>query len=673
MMKALRPTFYYYLGILMAICLLALPGLAFSQITFDRVFGGNSTETAYKVEICDDGGFITVGYTRSYGPGFANMHIIRTDKYGFQMWDFVEGGNNVDRGYSIAVTKDGEFVAVGMTNSFGAGAEDIMVVKLDKNGNKLWRKTFGGSAADEGWDIRETSDGGFIITGFTNSWGATLFDAFLLKIDKHGNEQWKRIYGGNLFDGGYCVRQTTDGGYAFLGQTQSMGSIKGDFYFVKTDSQGNIEFTKTFGGTEEEEGRYFALTDDGGYILAGKSASPGSGALGDEDYYVIKLDAAGEVKWEKRYGGDKKDSAKSIEPTKDGGYIVTGSSRSFNWQTPRVWILKLDGNGNQKWAKNYGGWDHDHGHHIMPTDDGGYIATGHYNRDASKGEDTYLLKLDAQGNWNSNALDAGVTSLLTPYESDCASSNAKITFKARNTGNIVLHSIPATAKLTGGLNKTINQTFSHTLWPGQEATFTFSETVNTSGGANFKLEVSTNVANDVYANNNGVTKDISVSSNPAPIVNLGTDIHKNDGQPVELDAGAGFTSYKWSTGATTRKIMANNSELYWVEVKDNNGCRAVDSIFVAFTSVAEYDLHNSIKIFPNPTDGQIEISLNTTQNKPLQVRVFNFSGQLLHEEQVMPNGGSHKQQLNLKGYPAGIYLLNITNGSQMGTSKIIIR
>lgn len=381
---------------LIKLVLMFLPLVSTGQITFEKLFGGTSTESAYRVEICADSGYITAGYTRSSGPGIASMHLIRTDKYGEKKWDAVIGGNMVDKAYSVAVTNEGNYVAVGSTTSSGAGQEDIYIVKVDDQGKILWEKTFGGAGSEEGWDIKQTEEGGFIVTGFTNSFGASFFDAFLLKIDAAGNQQWQKNYGGASFDSGLCVRQTTDGGYAILGQTHSSGQGQGDFYFFKTDADGNEQWTKTYGGVAVDEGRYFSLTKDGGYILVGKTESFGAGG---EDIYVVKTDVSGSIEWEKTYGGDLKDTGKSIEQTQDGGYIIASSSRSFNWVSPWAWFIKTDSEGETEWAKKFGGWNHDHGHHILPTADGGYIATGHFNREESQMEDTYLLKLDAMGDW----------------------------------------------------------------------------------------------------------------------------------------------------------------------------------------------------------------------------------------------------------------------------------
>jgi hypothetical protein len=671
-MKALDRSFIYRLNkYFFLFTITFFPAFTNAQITFERLYGGTNSETAYKVEICNDGGYITAGFTRSQGPGFANMHLIRTSQYGELLWEFVEGGDLLDRAYSVSANNDGSFVAVGVTTSFGAGQEDIMVVKVDSSGKKLWRKTFGGIQAEEAWDVRETDDGGYIITGYTNSFGAQLFDAFLLKLDKNGNQKWMKLYGGGLFDGGYCVRQTTDGGYAMLGQTLSQGK-KGLFYFVKTDSSGEKIWERTFGGEEEDEGRYFSLTDDGGYILMGKTQSKGAG---DDDFYVIKVSSNGNLQWESTYGGDKKDTGKSIEPTQDGGYIMIGSSRSFNWLVPRVWIMKIDNTGNPIWERNIGTWNHDHGHHILPTDDGGYIATGHYNRVAAKAEDTYLLKLDKIGNYNANATDAAVLEIIRPLSEDCSSQKGIVTIKVKNTGNKVINSIQLKAEITGSINKTLNQTFPVVLQVFQEYNFSFTETLNTTGGGEISILATVTVSNDANTENNSLEKTIKISQNEAPTVDLGADITIPGGSPsIELDAGANFSAYLWSTGEKTRKIKAEDSNNYWVEVKDDNGCFASDTINVLFTNINEIaDLSAVLKVFPNPSDGMVAISLESESKEVFELQLYNFYGQLMFSRQVSTVGGSIDQKIDFTGFPQGIYLLRLSDGKYKATAKFILK
>ena len=650
--------------------LLTSPLLSVGQITFEKLFGGTNTESAYRVAICRDGGYITAGYTRSLGTGIANMHLIRTDIYGEQLWEAVIGGTVVDKAYAVAVTNGGEFVAVGSTTSFGAGQEDILVVKLDSSGNKLWQKTFGGPGFDEGWDIRQTTDGGYIISGVSNSFGAKFFDAILLKIDSEGNEQWKKLYGGSSTDVGFCIRQTADGGYAFLGQTLSSGEGQGDFYMVKTDANGNKEWEKTYGDSLPEEGRYFAITNDGGYILIGKTESYGAGG---EDIYVIKIDSAGNMLWSKTYGGNDKDTGKSIEQTSDGGFIIASSSRSFNWINPNAWFIKTDNNGTQQWAKDYGGWYHDHGHHILPTADGGYIATGHFNQLEAQKEDTYLLKLDSNGNWYPDAKDAGIVKVLNPLNGDCSNSSTKVSIEIKNYGNAKLTAISLKVNIIGSLTRTLQENFQYALAPGESAAFTFEETIDIPINSNFQLIASIDILEDVNKNNNEKSEQLIIGSQTTTAVDLGPDV-KTQLYSYELDAGAGFNEYLWSTNETSQKITIATSGKYWVRVKDSNGCGSFDDVLVSLpTGINNQTYVNNLKIFPNPTNGIVEVSLNSESYNTLEINIINSIGQIVFNYKTQTTEGFFTKQIDMQTFSPGIYLVGISDGQRLTITKVLLQ
>ena len=650
--------------------LMTSPLPSIGQITFEKLFGGTNTESAYRVAICRDGGYITAGYTRSLGPGIASLHLIRTDIYGEQLWEAVIGGTMVDKAYAVAVTNEGEFVAVGSTTSFGAGQEDILVVKLDSSGNKLWQKTFGGAGFDEGWDIRQTTDGGYIISGVSNSFGAKFFDAILLKIDSEGNEQWKKLYGGSSTDVGFCIRQTADGGYAFLGQTLSSGEGQGDFYMVKTDANGNTEWEQTYGDSLPEEGRYFSITNDGGYILIGKTESYGAGG---EDIYVIKIDAAGNMLWSKTYGGNEKDTGKSIEQTSDGGYIIASSSRSFNWINPNAWFIKTDNNGTQQWAENYGGWHHDHGHHILPTADGGYIATGHFNRAESQKEDTYLLKLDSNGKWYPDSKDAGIVKILNPLNGNCSNSSTKVSVEIKNYGNAEFTTVLLTVNITGGLTRTLEENFSYSFAPGESVIFTFEEAIDIPSNINFQLSAVINTSEDVNTNNNSKSEQIVIGSQTGTVVDLGPDV-KTQLNSYELDAGAGFNEYQWSTKEITQKITIASSGKYWVRVKDNNGCSSFDDVLVSLpTGINNQTLVNNLKIFPNPTNGLVEVSLNTESYNSIEINIINSIGQIVFNYKIQTTEDFFIKQIDMQAFSPGIYMLGISDGQRLAITKVLLK
>jgi predicted secreted protein len=239
---------------------------------------------------------------------------------------------------------------VGGTTSYGAGDRDIWVLKLDSQGNVQWQRTFGSSLLDWSHHVGQTSDGGYIISGATSfglgflggGWG---YDIWVLKLDSQGNIQWQKTYGGWSLEAPETIQQTSDGGYILVGVTQSFGFGPVDMLIIKLDSQGNIQWAKTYGGMGVEIGFYIRQTQDGGYIVSGSTSSFGAGGW---DLLVLKLDPNGNVQWAKTYGGSGHEYPYGavIDQSPDGRYVLVGSTSSFGAGGYDIWALKLDSNGD---------------------------------------------------------------------------------------------------------------------------------------------------------------------------------------------------------------------------------------------------------------------------------------------------------------------------------------
>ncbi len=304
------------------------------------------------------------------------------------------GGSNTDISYSVQQTGDGGYIVAGYSLSFGVGSRDVLLIRTDVNGNTLWTKTYGGSNTDYALTVRQTTDGGFIIGAHSESFGAGSHDVYLIKSDPSGEIIWSKVYGGGSADGAYSIQQTKDGGYIISAHTSSFGAGQHDIYLIKTDGNGDTLWTKTYGGSGGDFLRSVHQTSDSGYILVAETLSFG---VGQYDIYLVKTDERGNILWAKTYGGGSSDYGYSVTQTTDGGYIVAGYTKSFGAGMSDVLLVKTDANGDISWAKTYGGSSSDYGYSVTQTSDGGYIVAG-YTESYGLAGDVYLVKTDSDGN-----------------------------------------------------------------------------------------------------------------------------------------------------------------------------------------------------------------------------------------------------------------------------------
>ncbi|MCC6012537.1 T9SS type A sorting domain-containing protein [Candidatus Caldipriscus sp.] len=313
------------------------------NISWTKTYGGAGGDFSYSVQQTSDGGYIVAGGTNSFGAGGLDIFLIKTDADGNIIWAKTYRGTGDEWARSVHQTSDGGYILAGATNSFSAGGYDILLIKADANGNIIWTKTYGGTNYEDAYFVQQTSDGGYIVVGATNSFGAGGHDIFLIKTDANGNIIWTKTYGGTNYDYAYSVQQTSDGGYIVAGLTTSFGASGYDIFLIKTDGNGNIIWTKTYRGTYEDGAYYVQQTSDGGYILAGYTSSFGAGGY---DVFLIKTDANGNLQWTKTYGGTDDEQAYFVQQTFDGGYIVAGRTRSFGAGGWDAFLIKTDANGN---------------------------------------------------------------------------------------------------------------------------------------------------------------------------------------------------------------------------------------------------------------------------------------------------------------------------------------
>ena len=366
-----------------------------AQVTFERSYGGQKSDHGYFAQPLPDGGCILVGSTLSFGAGRSDIYLVKTETRGDTLWTRTFGGRDYDVGYAVQPTADGGYIIAGTTRSLGSGRYDACLIKTGARGEALWTRTYGGSSDDGARSVQQTTDGGYVIAGCTESFGAGQGDVYLVRADARGDTQWTRTFGGANQDEAFSVRQTSDKGFVIVGLTQSFGAGEDDVYLVKTDARGDTMWTRTFGGDDDDFGYSVRQTADGGYIIAGLNESRGAGG---EDVYLIKTDARGDTSSTRTLGGTSTDEAHSVQQTADRGYIVAGSTYSFGAGDFDAYLIRTDSGGETLWTRTFGGTGDDGAWSVQQAADGGFIVAGYTSSPGTGDKDVLLVRTDSVGN-----------------------------------------------------------------------------------------------------------------------------------------------------------------------------------------------------------------------------------------------------------------------------------
>lgn len=383
--------------------LISLFGLATAtegQIMFQQMYAANG---AHDVLQTPDGGYFFLG---SISLASSELCYFKTDVDGNFSWGkAISRGMFENAGVSAQQTTVGGFVIAGYSFNTVTGY-DVYLIKTNSNGDTLWTKTLGGAYEDKGYFVDQTIDDGYIIIGETNSFGAGNKDIYLIKTDSMGNSIWAKTFGGIGFDYGKCVRQTSDSGYILTGYT-FFGSGIYDVYLIKTDANGDSLWTKTFGGNEVDQGNSVQETLDGGFIIVGSTKSFGAG---NNDVYLIKTNSIGDTLWTRNFGGTGEDYGFSVHQTDDSGLVICGALQSaFNTD---VYLIRTDINGDSVWTRTYGengSSGLDYGADAIQTLDGGFVISGYSQFLGGGSENAYLIKTDANGNSGCNDANSATT------------------------------------------------------------------------------------------------------------------------------------------------------------------------------------------------------------------------------------------------------------------------
>lgn len=395
-----------------------ISGVDLGEITNIKNYGGSKNDVANAIVKTQDGGAAVLGYTQSINGDISDkttegfdFWVLKLDADGNLQWNKTFGGSEDDRGNDILQTNDGGYAILGYSTSSdqdvpgNAGSQDFWMVKLDANGAISWSKTFGYLGADSGTSLLQTADNSYLITGILdvtasggqgnsrNSQRHAGGDIWAIKLSENGDLQWSKYFGGSFTDAPFGVVETEDQNFIIAGSSDSAdvdisknnGSY--DFWVLKITSEGSLLWERSFGGSEIDEGRAITSTNDGNFIIVGDTRSTDkdvSNNHGAADVWIIKMNTDGNLIWEKTIGGSSFDVARSVTKTQDNGFIISGSSRSLddgftNQGQNDALLLKIDSEGNLIWKQTIGGSEIDFFYDAVQLNNTTLIAVGETN------------------------------------------------------------------------------------------------------------------------------------------------------------------------------------------------------------------------------------------------------------------------------------------------------
>ncbi|MCK9612915.1 MAG: T9SS type A sorting domain-containing protein [Bacteroidales bacterium] len=391
--------------IILLTILLLVTQAADAQIMFQRHYGGQYDDGGSSVLQTDDGGYIIAGRTMSYGNGSNDIYILKTDANGNELWTKTYGGNGWDFPTDIKKTLDNCYIIVGGTSSFGAGASDAFMMKIDNNGDSLWFKTYGGSLDDKAFEVEICEDSGYIISGATSSFAVGFAAAYLIRTNYLGDTLWTKTYEKKDFNVANSIIKTNIDSFILVGVAEIGGTPGADGLVIKTNSIGDTLWMNTYGGASYDEFYSICEDNDGNYLLCGTTYNLTAGSY---DVYLVKITNSGGLIWEKSIGGINADNAYSIIKTSDNNFLVVGSTESYGSGGKDVYLIKFNSNGDTLWTRTFGSSGDDMAGSIRETNDGGYIISGITNSFGNN-YDIYLIKTDGSGisGINNNDIENG--------------------------------------------------------------------------------------------------------------------------------------------------------------------------------------------------------------------------------------------------------------------------
>lgn len=379
--------------------LYSLADSLYSQ-TFMRTFGGTGSETGTCIKSTIDGNYIISGMSSGFSNGYEDVFLMKMDSGGNALWSKAYGGTYKDRAYYVSTCSDGGFVITGSTSVFTTGSNsNLYLLRTDSDGNMSWSTEVGGNADDFGWYTDQANDGGFIVVGSTRSFNSGNWDGYVVKTDAAGALQWTKVIGGSNSDEFHGMSKTSDGGYIITGLTSTNSFGSSDIWLLKLNSIGDTLWTRQYGRSTEDAGNSVIQTADGGYLIAGDiHVNP---AAGNHNSCLVKTDSNGNLQWAKTYGSNPgTEIAWDVRQTSGGGYLFSGASGFYgNGGGGDILTIKTNSAGTVQWAKTYGGTSFDDFWYSVKTPDEGNMLVG---LSYQGGQNIFVVRADSSGNSSCN-------------------------------------------------------------------------------------------------------------------------------------------------------------------------------------------------------------------------------------------------------------------------------
>lgn len=691
-------------------------------IEWQNTIGGSNYEQLNEIAQTNDGGYILGGWSSSNisgdktedNLGIADYWIVKTNSLGVIEWENTIGGASEDNLISLQQTSDGGYILGGYSLSdisadkaegmIGGAIDesDYWIVKLDGLGNIEWENTIGGNYYDGLISVQQTLEGGYILGGISQSGISgdkteeslsSTFDYWIVKVDLGGEIQWQNTIGTSSDDFLTSMQQTLDGGYILGGYTK--GGITGDktepnlgltdqndYWVIKLDTIGNIEWQNTIGGNYDDNLQSVIQTLDSGYLIGGYSNSEISSdkteqSLGGYDYWIVKLDYAGNINWQNTIGGSDNDYLYDVDENFDNSYIVGGTSSSGisgdkneGNTSGDYWIIKLHHTGTTEWQNTIGGNNYDELRCVEKTNDGGYIISGWSASDISvdKNEpclgftDYWIVKLASNCTPTSeicNGIDDNCDGLTDNGVVETVSISAGGSTTFCQGGSVVLTATHSGESIQWKKNEVYISGATSSTYTATTSGMYSAVTTSACGAA-------TSAGINVVSN-----------KNPTATITAGGPTTFCSGGSVTLTANAGGgLSYQWYKGATA--IAGATSINYTATTTGNYKCRVTktatgcfknsNAITVSVTCKSGVDGFENISIYPNPASNNIIINFNEVTPNTYIV-ILNSIGQITLKEFII----SESTELNVSTLATGLYTINLLrNGNIIHSEKIII-